>query len=138
MEDLARFCCQNTACPDYGKRNAGNLTVCDHYGPNQQRRLLRCATCKTRFSERKGTPFFAARLPEKDIVSVLAHIDEGCGVRKTSRLVGVNKNTVVRYSRLAGEHAKSLHDEFVAFSPSNPGGAIRRKVVLRRQERETL
>ncbi len=62
----------------------------------------------------------------------------GRKVRKTSRLVGVNKNTVVRYSRLAGEHAKSLHDEFVAFSPSNPGGAIRRKVVLRRQERETL
>jgi transposase-like protein len=138
MEDLARFCCQNTECPDYGQRNAGNLTVCDRYGPNQERRMLRCATCKTRFSERKGTPFFGARLPEKDIVSVLAHIDEGCGVRKTSRLVGVNKNTVVRYSRLAGEHAKSLHDEFVAFSPSNPGGAIRRKVGLCGQERETL
>jgi transposase-like protein len=138
MEDLARFCCQNTECPDYGKRNAGNLTVCDRYGPNQERRMLRCATCKTRFSERKGTPFFGARLPEKDIASVLAHIDEGCGVRKTSRLVGVNKNTVVRYSRLAGEHAQSLHDEFVAFSPSNPGGAIRRKVGLRGQERETV
>jgi len=138
MEDLARFCCQNTECPDYGKRHVGNLTVCDRYGPNEERRMLRCATCKTRFSERKGTPFFGARLPEKDIASILAHIDEGCGVRKTSRLVGVNKNTVVRYSRLAGEHAKSLHDEFVAFSPSNPGGAIRRKVGLRGQEREAL
>lgn len=138
MEDLARFCCQNTECPDYGQRNAGNLTVCDRYGPNQERRMLRCATCKTRFSERKGTPFFGARLPEKDIVSVLAHIDEGCGVRKTSRLVGVNKNTVVRYSRLAGEHATRLHDEFVAFSPPNPRGAIRREVGLCGQERETL
>ena len=57
-------------------------------------------------------------------------------MRKTSRLVGVNKNTVVRYSRLAGEHAKSLHDEFVAFSPSDAGGSIRRKVGLRGQERE--
>ena len=40
MEDLARFCCQNTECPDYGKRHAGNLTVCDRYGPNQERRML--------------------------------------------------------------------------------------------------
>lgn len=119
MDDLARFCCQNAACSNYGKRGAGNLTVCDRYGPGKQRRLLRCATCKARFSERKGTPLFGACLPEKDIVSVLAHIAEGCGVRKTSRLVGVNKDTVVRYSLLAGTHAKALHDELVAFSPGD-------------------
>jgi transposase-like protein len=87
--------------------------------------MLYCATCKSRFSERKGTPLFGARLPEEDIVSLLAHIGEGCGVRKTSRLLGVNKNTVVRYSVLAGQHAKDLHDELVAFSPADAGGAIR-------------
>ena len=125
MDDLAHFCCQNADCPDYGLRGAANLTVCDRYGPDGARRLLRCRTCKTRFSERKGTPFFGSRLPEADIVSVLDHIREGCGVRKTGRLVGVNKNTVVRYSLLAGEHSKNLHDEFVAFSPSDPRGAVR-------------
>ena len=138
MDDLARFCCQHTECSDYGKRDAGNLSVCDHYGPNKQRRMLYCATCKSRFSERKGTPLFGARLPEKDIVSLLAHIDEGCGVRKTSRLIGVNKNTVVRYSLLAGQHAKDLHDELVAFSPADAGGSARRKMVLRGQERKEL
>ena len=117
MDDLSRFCCQNTDCAKHGKRGAGNLSVCDHYGPNKQRRMLYCCTCKARFSERKGTPLFRATLPEDKIVSVLAHIDEGCGVRKTGRLVGVNPNTVVRYSLLAGEHAKQLHDELVAFSP---------------------
>jgi hypothetical protein len=30
--------------------------------------------------------------------------------------VKVNRNTVVRYSRLAGDHARQLHDELVAFS----------------------
>lgn len=117
MDDLVRFCCQNSDCCDYGKRGVGNLSVRDRYGPNKERRLLYCATCETRFSERKGTPLFGARLAEKDIVSVLAHIHEGCGVRKTGRLVGVNKNTVIRYSLLAGTHAKALHDELVAFSP---------------------
>jgi len=79
--------------------------------------MLRCRTCKSRFSERKGTIFFGATLPEKQIVSVMEHIDEGCGVRKTSRLVGVHRDTVTRYSMLAGKHAKHLHDELVAFSP---------------------
>ncbi len=138
MDDLARFCCQNTECPDYGKRGAGHLSVCDRYGPNKQRRMLYCATCKARFSERKGTPFFRTCLPEKEIVSVLAHIAEGCGVRKTSRPAGVNKDTVVRYSLLAGEPAKDLHDELVAFSPRDAGGPVRRKVGLRGQEGEAL
>jgi transposase-like protein len=138
MDDLARFSCQNKECLDYGKRDAGNLSVCDRYGPGKQRRLLYCATCKARFSERKGTPLFGARLPDKDIVSLLAHIDEGCGVRKTSRLIGVNKNTVVRYSLLAGQHAKDLHDELVAFSPQDAGGPVRRKMGIRRQKRKAL
>ena len=37
--------------------------------------------------------------------------------RKTGRLVGVKEDTVIRYARLAGAHARSLHDEMVAFSP---------------------
>ena len=138
MDDLARFCCQNNGCSDYGKRGAGNLTVCDRYGPIKERRMLYCASCKARFSERKGTPLFGARLPDKEIVSVLAHIAEGCGVRKTSRPVGVNRNTVVRYSLVAGEHAKDLHDELVAFSPQDAGGAVRRKVGVRGQKRKAL
>ena len=117
--DLSAFCCQNRKCPDYGQRGRGNLTVPMRYGP-KQRRLLRCKTCKARFSERKGTPLFGAQLPEDKVVAVLQHIAEGVGVRKTGRLVGVNKNTVVRSCLLAGGHAQQLHDDLVAFSPSDP------------------
>ena len=118
-EDLSAFCCQNPRCPDYGLRGKGNLTAPMRYGP-QRRRLLRCRRCKARFSERKGTPLFGAQLPQDKVAAVLSHIAEGVGVRKTGRLVGVNKNTVVRYCLLAGEHAQQLHDELVAFSPSDP------------------
>jgi transposase-like protein len=117
MDDLAAFCCQNPDCADYGQRGAGNLSVSMRYGAEKKRRMLYCRTCKSRFSERKGTPLFDTRLPEEKVVSILEHLDEGCGVRKTSRLVGVSKDTVVRYSLLAGEHARELHDELVAFSP---------------------
>jgi LacI family transcriptional regulator len=124
MDDLRLFCCQNRDCADYGQRGHGNLSVCMRYGPHQ-RRLLYCKTCKARFSERKGTPLFDARLPDDKVVSLLEHIAEGCGVRQTGRLCRVNKNTVLRYSLLAGDHAEQLHDELVAFSPSDRGSAVR-------------
>lgn len=119
MDDLQHFCCQNPSCPDHGHRGHGNLTVCARYGP-ARRRLLYCRTCKARFSERKGTPLFDTRLPEAQVVAVLHHLAEGCGVRQTGRLVGVSKDTVVRYGLRAGEHAQQLHDELVAFSPPDP------------------
>jgi len=64
-------------------------------------------------------------LPEEKVVSILEHLNEGCGVRQTERLVKVHRDTVMRYGRLAGDHAKDSHDELVAFSPSDPGGPVR-------------
>jgi len=34
--------------------------------------------------------------------------------------VKVHRDTVMRYGRLAGEHARDAHDELVAFSPEDP------------------
>jgi len=119
-EDLSRFCCLNEHCPDYGRRGAGNLTVCARYGKDQRRRMLYCRTCKDRFSERKGTPLFGSQLTEEKALSLFEHLAERTGVRATARLVKVNRNTVVRYARLAGPHARQLHDELVAFSPPHP------------------
>lgn len=138
MDDLSKFCCQNPQCVDYGKRGAGNLMVNMRYGSQKQWRLLKCRTCHERFSERKGTPLFDSRLSEEKVVAVLAHLSEGCGVRKTSRLAGVDKDTITRYARLSGGHAQQLHEELVAFSPGDAGSAMRRKVGLRRQKRSPL
>lgn len=131
MDDLSRFCCLNDTCSDRGKRGHGNLTVPARYGPRKTR-VLRCSTCKDRFSERKGTPLFDARLPADRVVAVLAHVAEGIGTRKTARLVGVHRDTVTRYVRRAGEHAERLHDELVAFSPDDERGPVRREVGVRR------
>jgi hypothetical protein len=138
MQAPSKFCCQNKKCPDYGKRGAKNLTICGFYGKNNDIRLLYCRTCKQRFSERKGTPLFGMKLDKEKTIALLKHISEGCGVRKTSRLVGVHRDTVTRYSLAAGEHSQVLHDELVAFSPRNKRGSVRREVGIRRQERKTL
>ena len=119
-EDLSRFCCLNERCSDYGKRGTGNLTICARYGKDKQRRMLYCRSCKARFSERKGTPLFGSQLTEEQALSIFEHLADRNGVRATARLVKVNRNTVVRYARLAGDHARLLHDERVAFSPEDP------------------
>jgi transposase-like protein len=124
LDELSRFCCQNPDCPQFGVRDPANLSVCDRYGKQNQHRLLYCNVCKARFSEHRGTPFFQTRLPTQKVVSVLEHLAEGCGVRKTARLVGVHRDTVTRLSRLAGEHASQAHDELVAFSPEDPRGSV--------------
>ena len=109
MDGLSRFCCLNSECPEYGKRGVGNLSVTSRYGPGKARRMLRCQACKARFSERKGAPLFDSRLPAEKVESVLEHIAEGCGVRQAGRLCKVDRGTVGRPSRIAGDHSRDLH-----------------------------
>lgn len=138
MESLSKYCCQNSACPDHGKRGRGNLSWCGWSGHKKKIRMIRCRSCKKMFSKRKGTVFFGGRLSEQKALAILEHVKEGCGVRQTARLLKVNKDTVARYIRFAGKHAERMHDELVAFSPSDPRGAVRREVGLRRKKAEEL
>ena len=123
-DDLTRFCCQNPACDLVRPPGRGQHLVIDHFG-KARHRLLYCRVCKARFSEFKGTPLFNSKLPHDKVLAVLEHLAEGCGVRQTARLVGVNKDTVTRLALLAGKHAKATHDELVAFSPRDPRGPVR-------------
>jgi transposase-like protein len=120
MHPIEHFCCQNSACVDYGVRGKGNLYFRGWSGTGQRIRMVYCRTCRRSYSERKGTALEQARLPEAKALSILEHLREGCGTRATSRLVKVDKNTVTRYGRVAGRQSHHLHDEVVAFSPSDP------------------
>jgi hypothetical protein len=117
---IEHFFCHNSACPDHGKRGHGNLYFRGWSGRDKRIRMAYCRTCKKAYSERKGTAFERSQLPDDKVVSVLDHLREGCGVRATCRLTGVSRGTISRYLALAGEQSKNLHDELVAFSPSDP------------------
>jgi hypothetical protein len=123
-DDLASFCCQDPDCDTFGRRGGDNLLVIDYFG-KARHRLLYCRACKARFSEFKGTPLFNSKPPHDKALAVLQHLAEGCGVRQTARLVGVNKDTVTRLALLAGRHAEATHDESAAFSPLHPRGPVR-------------
>jgi transposase-like protein len=122
MDDLARFCCQNSDCTHYGRRDAGNLSVCGRYGKHKQSRRLYCNACRARFSERKGTPPDRCRLPEETAVAVFDHLAEGNGIRQTSRLVGVQPNPVVPGDVFCSRIVPFSNIGRMAIPPSPRGG----------------
>jgi LacI family transcriptional regulator, galactose operon repressor len=99
-DDLSAFCCQNCACPDYGRHGSDNLKVDSRYGKGKQVRMLLCRTCKRRFSERKGTTLFGSQLSAAKVALLKQCLAEGKSVREVARLIQVNRNTVVRYGRI--------------------------------------
>ena len=44
------------------------------------------------------------------VIAIAEHLKEGCGIRKTSRLVGASKDGVTSIAIRLGLHAKALHD----------------------------
>jgi IS30 family transposase len=114
---IEHFFCHNSACSDHGKRGNGNVYFRGWSGRDKRIRMVYCRTCRRSYSERKGTALERSQLPTDKAVSVLEHLKEGCGIRATSRLTGVSRDTVSRHLAKAGDQAKDLHDEFVAFSP---------------------
>ena len=105
---IEHFFCHNSACADHGKRGHGNVYFRGWSGRDKSIRMVYCRTCKRSYSQRKGTALERSQLPPDKVVSVLDHLREGTGVRAS------------RYLAKAGDQAKKLHDELVAFSPSDP------------------
>lgn len=106
---LEELCCVNPSCPDRGKQNNGNLKIRKGKGGGRWR-ILRCSGCQTEFSERKGTALWGTKMSLEKVEAIATHIKEGCGIRKTSRLVGASKGGVTSIAIRLGLHAQSLHD----------------------------
>jgi transposase-like protein len=100
--------------------------------------MLYCSVCGTLFSERKGTALSGCRLTEDKAVDILNHLFEQNGIRQTARLTGVDKNTVNRLAKIAGEHAEKAHRELVSFSPEHQRDTDGRKMVVRSKKGSKL
>lgn len=109
---LEELCCVNPECAESGRAGRGNLKVRTGKGAGRWR-VLRCSTCKAEFSERKGTALWGSRLDPAKALAIAEHLKEGCGIRKTSRLVRASKDTVTAISVRLGLHARLFHDATV-------------------------
>ena len=118
--NMSDFACPNPSCADYGKRNAGNISLYTRYG-RKHVRLLICKTCNKTFSELKGTPFWDSRLDWETIEKIYRSLLEGHGIRATARTHGLSKNTVKRYLRLANQDFSTV-ERFLADRGVLPDG----------------
>jgi hypothetical protein len=127
MDDLSRLCCQNPACPEYGVRDGetSQSAIALRQTKPTPPPLLQCL--QGAIFRTQGYPLLPSASAPREGGLGLGTYSRGLRrVRKTERLVGVHRDTVTRYSRLAGEHASKAHDELlVAFSPEDRRGPVR-------------
>jgi hypothetical protein len=110
--NLEDFWCWNEDCPDYGKKGQGNIQLHDRKG-GKDMAILKCKTCKQRFSERRGTFFFGLRTPKAEILRALSLLPEKGSIRAVSRVTGFDKGTIVEWIKLAGKQAKLFNEHFL-------------------------
>jgi transposase-like protein len=110
--NLANHWCCHEDCPDYGKRDIGNIVIKEYCGKNN-RAMLKCRTCGHCFSETRGTIFFGLNTPEDEVLKALAQLVEKGGIRGVARATGHDKNTICRWLKRAAEHCHEVNEYFL-------------------------
>lgn len=68
----------------------------------------RCLSCNKTFLEPHERPLGEMRLPIEKALSVLQHLVEGCSVRTTERITGVEKRTILSLLAVVGDRCERL------------------------------
>jgi transposase-like protein len=109
------FCCPNQLCEDHGKKGRGNIVLDHRYGKNQ-RKLLKCKTCNSRFSERHSTFSFGLHTQDSKIKEVILCLMNGMSFREAAAASDLDKDTVQRiwkrFMLCCEESMESLLQEF--------------------------
>jgi len=113
-----------SACPR-GKGKAGvtckrcNHDACKRFGYFGKRRIQRwrCTSCKSTFCEPHTKLTRDTMLSQPDAAAqAIRCLLEGCSIRSTERLTGINRNTIMRLLVIAGERCEKL----LAETPGRP------------------
>ena len=74
---------------------------------------FRCKQCNRTFTEERSHPLDDMRIPLQQAVQAIKCLVEGCSIRSTSRLTGLEKKTVLRLLVLVGKKAERILDSKV-------------------------
>jgi transposase-like protein len=106
--ETRRQWCEQTACPDFGKRDASNIKIYSH----AERRYY-CTTCQHTFSADIGTFFETLRSDRQRLLEAVAMLVERNSLRAISRVKHCKPNTVLHWLDLAGQHAAEVSQHFI-------------------------
>lgn len=107
--------CPNENCDNHGKKGAGNIIIHNRYGKDQKR-LLKCRTCNSKFSERRISLFYGMHTNEGKIKEVIEYLLNGMSYREAASAAKIDKDTVQRiwkrFIQYCEESMDSILDEF--------------------------
>jgi transposase-like protein len=102
--------CPHPACAHYSRKQCGNVSaIATSLTPSGKRRLLRCHTCETHFSETRATVFFDLRTSEEKVMLALKMLLVRVDLTGIGFVLGVTEETVLAWLRRAAHQAEALN-----------------------------
>jgi IS1 family transposase/transposase-like protein len=103
--------CPNANCNDYGRNSQGNIcSIASYLTQSGKRRIFRCKTCGTMFSETRDTVFYDLRTSEEKVMMALKMILVKVELSGISFVLGVKEETVLEWLKKASKKAKEINE----------------------------
>src|SRR5712671_2560641 len=110
--------CPNPACTHYRRLQQGNVSaIATYLTPSGTRRLFRCHTCETPFSETRATVFFDLRTSEEKVMMALKMLLVRVDLTGISFVLGVTEETVLAWLRRVAHQAEAINQHLLRNLP---------------------
>ena len=110
--------CPNPECSHYRRMQQGNVSaIATYLTQSGTRRIFRCHTCETPFSETRETVFFDLRTSEDKVMMALKMLLVRVDLAGIGFVLGVTEETVLRWLRRAAHHADAINHHLLRALP---------------------
>src|SRR6266853_5552561 len=110
--------CPNPACTHYRRLQQGNVSaIATYLTQSGKRRIFRCHTCETPFSETRETVFFDLRTSEDKVMMALKMLLVRVDLAGISFVLGVTEETVLAWLRRAAHQAEAINQHLLRNLP---------------------
>jgi transposase-like protein len=110
--------CPNPACTHYRRMQQGNVSALATYLTHSgQRRIFRCRTCATHFSETRETVFFDLHTSEEKVMMARKMLLVRVDLAGICFVLGVTEETVLGWLRRAAQQAEAINHHLLRHLP---------------------
>src|SRR5712691_6164986 len=110
--------CPNPECTHYSRMQQGNVSaIATYLTQSGTRRIFRCHTCETQFSETRETVFFDLRTSEDKVMMALKMLLVRVDLAGISFVLGVTEETVLAWLRRAAHQAEAINQHLLRNLP---------------------
>ena len=110
--------CPNPVCTHYKRMQQGNVSaIATYLTQSGKRRIFRCHTCETPFSETRETVFFDLRTSEEKVMMALKMLLVRVDLAGIGFVLGVTEATVLAWLKRAAHQAEAINSHLLRHLP---------------------